>query len=58
MTIGVKRIIALSLVVSYILLICYSTVFDKLISDKFTNFVELIIAYYFGRGSVTEGDKL
>ena len=48
-SIGVKKIIALSMVFSYILFTAYSMIMEKKLPESFVTASTMILAYYFGR---------
>ena len=53
MQIGVKRIIALTLIAAYVILTGYAMVVNKTVPDGFIGLVSAVIGYYFGKGSVS-----
>ena len=51
MEIGVKRLIALSLVAAYIIFIGYAMFTDKVVPEALLGLVSVVVGYYFGKGN-------
>jgi len=52
LNIGVKRIITLSLILSYIVFVAYGVITNTdIIPESYVGFVSMVIGYYFGNGA-------
>jgi len=48
---GIKRIIALILVVGYVGFIGYGMISGRIVPDSYIGITSLVLGYYFGKGS-------
>lgn len=52
MEIGVKRIIALSLVAAYVIFVAYAMITNKVVPEAVLGLVSVVVGYYFGKGNI------
>jgi len=54
--IGIKRIIALTLVGAFVIFMGYGLLNDKTVPSEFTTMVGSVLGFYFGKGAVNKNE--